>query len=254
LSNQQNSSDHAPSLFIEDAQVVTQQSAAAGQIILKLQASNCASAALPGTFVKLSSDKSSSPVMAPIMRADTERGWIEVLYRSHEPHDPTATKRHSDRLTVRGPIGRAFNPTPHKHRALLVGHGMGIAPLVFLAERLRERTDHECTLLVLLESDLPFPFRARPSTIVVEGMPEGTIACMPMLDEWGVPSRLASSSGDPGCYDGSVVDLASVWLSSLDREVLKDVEIFACGPRSILEGIGSTTERFGVSRQWLDLE
>jgi dihydroorotate dehydrogenase electron transfer subunit len=253
LSNHENSSNHPAPLFIEEAQVTAQQSAAAGQVILKLQAPKCASAALPGTFVHLNSNESSSSVhMAAVMRADRERGWIEVLYRSHEPDDPIATKRRSDRLTVRGPMGDAFNSNADKHRALLVGHGMGIAPVVFLAERLREQTDH--ALLVLLESDLPFPFRARPSTIVVDGMPQGTIACMPMLDEWGVPSRLASSNNDPGCYDGSVVDLASDWLSGLDREVLKDVEIFACGPRSMLEGIGSTTERFGVSCQRLDLE
>ena len=71
--------------------------------------------------------------------------------------------------------------------------------MVFLAERLREDTaTRDWKPLVLMGSEIPFPFRARPSTILVPGMPEGVIACMPLLDEWGVPSRLASLAGYRG--------------------------------------------------------
>ena len=57
-------------------------------------------------------------------------------------------------------------------------------------------------------SEIPFPFRARPSTLLVPGMPAGVIACMPLLEDWGVPSRLASLAGFPGCYEGYVTALA----------------------------------------------
>ena len=46
--------------------------------------------------------------------------------------------------------------------------------------------------LVLMGSEIPFPFKTRPSTILVPGIPAGSIAAMPLLDGWGVPSRLAS--------------------------------------------------------------
>ena len=92
--------------------------------------------------------------------------------------------------------------------------------MVFLPKRLREHADVHWKPLVLMGSEVPFPFRARPSTILVDGMPEGAIACMPMLDEWGVPSRLASLAGYPGCYEGYVTDLAAAWLASLDRAAL----------------------------------
>jgi dihydroorotate dehydrogenase electron transfer subunit len=253
LSNHEHPSDRTDQVFIEDADVLA-QSAEAGQFILRLKAANCASAALPGTLVHLSSPELNSTVhAAPIMRADPGRGWIEVLYRADSEHDAIAKMRRGDRLSVRGPTGHAFRLNPQRQRALLVGHGLGMAPVVFLAERLREQTDRDWTSLVLLESDAPFPFRARPSTIMVEGIPEGTIACMPMLDEWGVPSRLASLRGDPGCYEGSVVDLATAWLMSLDSEVSPEVEIFACGPEAMLQATAQITERFGVSSQLLGL-
>ena len=52
--------------------------------------------------------------------------------------------------------------------------------------------------LVLMGSEIPFPFRARPSRILVPAAPAEAIACMPLLDEWGVPSRLASNAGYAG--------------------------------------------------------
>jgi dihydroorotate dehydrogenase electron transfer subunit len=80
--------------------------------------------------------------------------------------------------------------------------------------------------LVLLGSAGPFPFRPRPSVILVPGMPPGVIACMPLLEEWGIASRLASTLDLPGCFEGAVRTLADVWLASLNGEELAQVEVF----------------------------
>ncbi len=93
--------------------------------------------------------------------------------------------------------------------------GSGIPPMVFLADRLREDERAAWKPLVLMGSEIPFPFRTRPSQILVPGIPAGAIACMPMLDEWDIPSRLASKSDFPGCFDGFVTQLGDAWLSSL---------------------------------------
>ena len=63
--------------------------------------------------------------------------------------------------------------------------------MVFLAESLQARTDARWQPLVLMGSEIEFPFRARPSTILVPGVPAEAIACMPLLDDWGVrePAR-----------------------------------------------------------------
>jgi dihydroorotate dehydrogenase electron transfer subunit len=80
-------------------------------------------------------------------------------------------------------------------------------------------------------------------------MPEGAIACMPMLEEWGIASRLATLAGYPGCYDGYVTDLAAAWLGSLDRSALAEVEMFACGPTVMLKAAATVARRFGVPCQ-----
>ncbi len=99
-------------------------------------------------------------------------------------------------------------------------------------------------------SEIPFPFRARPSTILVPGIPDGVIACMPLLDDWGVPSRLATLAGFPGCFDGYVTDLAAAWLDVARRGGRsREVELFACGPTPMLQATARVARRFGVPCQ-----
>jgi dihydroorotate dehydrogenase electron transfer subunit len=129
----------------------------------------------------------------------------------------------------------------------LIGEGAGIGPTLYLAEQMRGQT--LWAPLVLLGSDIPFPFRPRPSVIIIPGIPTGVIACMPLLEEWGIASRLASTAGFPGCFDASVTDLADAWLSALDPTDLAEVEIFACGPSTMLEAIADLARRYSVPCQ-----
>src|SRR5690606_32421622 len=141
-----------------------------------------------------------------------------ILYKVVGPGLAALSRRRvGDDISVLGPIGQPFRPDPKRPRALLVGGGVGIPPMVFLAEWMSARKDAAWKPLVLMGSEIPFPFRTRPSTILVPGIPAGAIACMPLLDGWGVPSRLATKAGYPGCYDGFVTQLADEWLASLDE-------------------------------------
>jgi dihydroorotate dehydrogenase electron transfer subunit len=238
-------------IFIEDAEVLSHERFDANQYVLRLKAPKCAAAATPGSFVHLTCDES-LPMRRPlsIMRADAARGSIDVLYKVVGPGLALlANKVAGNKISTLGPIGNGFTPHPMKPRTLLVGGGVGIPPMVFLAERLRELAGTDWKPLVLMGSEVPFPFRARPSTILVPGAPEGVIACMPLLEEWGVPSRLASLAGYPGCYDGYVTDLAAAWLSSLDPAALAEVEMFACGPTPMLKAVANVARRFNIPCQ-----
>ena len=242
---------HRGTIFEERAEVLAHERFAGEQFILTLKAPKCARAATPGSFVHLSCDEQ-VPMRRPlsIMRAHPERGSIEVLYKIVGPGlGALAARRVGESINALGPIGNGFVPHPDRPRTLLVGGGVGIPPMVFLAERLREDASTQWKPLVLMGSEIPFPFRARPSTILVPGMPEGVIACMPLLDEWGIPSRLTSLAGYAGCHEGYVTDLAGVWLGPLDRAALGEVEMFACGPTPMLKAAAAVARKFGIACQ-----
>jgi dihydroorotate dehydrogenase electron transfer subunit len=121
--------------------------------------------------------------------------------------------------------------------------------MVFLAEALRADQRAAWQPLVLMGSEVPFPFRTRPSTIIVPGMPDGTIACMPLMEEWNVASRLASRSDFPGCYPGFVTELADAWLGTLQPTALADIEIFACGPTAMLKVVTALARKHNLPCQ-----
>ena len=156
-----------------------------------------------------------------------------------------------DAVHLRGPGGRTLTLHRSRPRPLLIGEGVGIGPTLFVAERVRElAVPAPWRPLVLLGSTgLPFPFRPRPSVIVVPGIPTGVIACMPLLEEWGVASRLASTLDLPGCFEGPVIALADTWLSSLSPAELAEVEIFPNGPDPMVSEAQELAARYGIACQ-----
>jgi dihydroorotate dehydrogenase electron transfer subunit len=246
-------------IFLEQARVLSQLAYDAEQFVLRLAAPKCAAHAAPGSFAHITCDPS-IPMRRPlsIMRAAAAAGWIELLYKVVGPGlHALAARKAGDEVSVLGPIGRPFVPHTGRPRTLLLGGGVGIPPMVFLAERLSAQNQEAAAAarcapwkpLVLMGSEVPFPFRARPSAIILPGVPPGTLACMPLLEEWGVPSRLASCSDFPGCFAGFVTELADAWLGSLGPAELAEVEIFSCGPTPMLAASAALARRYGVPCQ-----
>lgn len=238
---------HRGTIALEDGVVLSQQTFPGEQFVIRIEAKKCAARAEPGSFAHLQVDDD-IPMRRPlsIMRVDQAAGWIEILYKIVGPGLAALSRRRAgDRLSVLGPIGKPFELHPARSKPLLIGGGVGIPPMVFLAERMPQ----DWQPLVLMGSEIPFPFVTRPSTILVPGIPEGVIATMPSLDTQGVAARLASRSGFPGCFDGFVTELASVWLATLTPATLAEVEIFACGPTPMLEAVTRVAKRFELPCQ-----
>jgi len=243
--------EHRGTIFVEDAEVRGHQEFPGRQYVIRLHAPRCAAAAVPGSFAHLSCD-AELPMRRPlsIMLADATAGTIDILYKVVGAGlDKLSRQRVGTRLSLLGPIGRGFTASADRPRSLLIGGGVGIPPMIFLADALRRRTDARWQPLVLMGSEIPFPFRARPSTLLIPAMPAGVIAGMPLLEDWGVPSRLASLAGFPGCYEGYVTALAEVWLATLEPQALGETAIYACGPTPMLKAVAGLARRYGVPAQ-----
>ena len=242
---------HRGSIHLEDGRLLRKEPFAGEQFILRIEAPKCAASATPGSFVHLTCDPD-IPLRRSlsIMRANPAAGWIDVLFKVVGAGlAALGARKVGDTLSVLGPIGHGFAPHPARPLTLLIGGGVGIPPMMFLAERLIVREDARWQPLVLMGSEIPFPFATRPSTILVPGMPPGVIASMPSLEALGVPSRLASKSGFPGCYDGFITELADAWLAAQPKAGLAEVEVFACGPTPMLAATAQLARRYGLPCQ-----
>jgi len=237
-------------LYVEQAELLSQDAYADDQYHLRLQAPETAALAKPGHFIHMQCD-SALAMRRPmsIMRSNPKTKVIEVLYKVHGQGTDLLSKRQiGDQIDLIGPIGQSFKMEGYKKRPLLIGGGVGIPPMVFLAEHIKNTTK-DLSPLAIMGSEIPFPFKSRPSQIMLKEMPADVIASMPLLDDWGIASRLTSLQDYPGCFNGYVTDLARHWLDNLDEKERKEVEIFSCGPTPMLKAVAQLAKEYGLHCQ-----
>lgn len=127
-----------------------------------------------------------------------------------------AELRPGDQLWVLGPLGSGFEPPPDGRRALLVGGGVGIAPLAILQDALT------------------------PEATVLVGFRDGARAPGAALLR---NARVASDDGSAG-HHGAVTDLLLAELEDDPRAV-----VYACGPAGMLEAVRAMCATLGVPAQ-----
>ncbi len=237
-------------LYVEQAELQSQDAYADQQYHIRLQAPETAAHAKPGHFIHMQCD-TSLHMRRPmsIMRSNPKKKTIDVLYKIHgEGTDLLSKRKTGDQINLIGPIGQSFKLGGYKKRPLLIGGGVGIPPMIFLAEHIKNTT-RDLNPIVIMGSEISFPFKSKPSQIMINEIPSDVIACMPLLDDWGIPSRLTSLQDYPGCFPGYVTDLARHWLDNLDTEEHKQVEIFSCGPTPMLKVVAQLAKEYDLPCQ-----
>jgi len=235
---------------MEDALLMQKHAYPCDQYILRLNAPKCACNAVAGSFVHIQcNERIAMRRPLSIMRSNRAEGWIEVLFKVvGDGLRGLSEAETGTSLSIIGPIGKGFEAHIDRPRALLIGGGVGIPPMIFLAEQML-REDRDWQPQVLMGSEIPFPFTLTPSTLSTEWLPGETISTMPLLEKWGVSARLASLSGFDGCYRGYVTELARLYLDHLTPEQHLQTEIFSCGPTPMLEAVAALAGEYRIPCQ-----
>ena len=240
------SSEHHNTIYLEDAIIVGHDACGGEQYHLRLKAPRIAVRAVPGSFVHLACTSSLS-LRRPLSLLGTngKEGSIDILYKVlGDGTRALSQQRVGASLSVLGPIGNGFHVKADTH-ALLIGGGVGIPPIVFLAERLLAREDCHFLPVVMMGTEVVFPFAHMSSAQEVTGVPFAQAnQAMTSLERLGIANRLASCQGYEGFFLGHVTDLAKRWLASLPPEIRGQVEIFACGPEPMLRATSALATRY----------
>lgn len=104
---------------------------------LTVKAPKLAETALPGQFAQVLVEGAGLLLRRPlgVAGANLEQGTVEMFYRVLGKGTSRLTEyRAGDSLSLLGPLGHGFDASAG--RVLIVGGGMGLAPVKFLAERL----------------------------------------------------------------------------------------------------------------------
>lgn len=158
-------------------------------------------------------------------------GEIDILFRVEGRGTRwLSMRRTGDVLDVIGPLGHPFDLTPFHVKqppvVLLVGGGVGVPPLIFLAQTLCAR---QYPPLFLIGA------RSQPDVLGTTG-----------LSQMGIETRIATDDGSAG-HAGRVTDLLENALSVLPPE--RSGVVYACGPFPMLKAVAKVAARFGVRAQ-----
>ncbi len=204
------------------ARVLSNSEVCPGIFSLVLEEPRLAALAQPGQFLNIRVNAETSPLLRrPLSIHWVEEGRVEILFQAvGKGTEILARVRRGERLDVQGPLGRGFDPDPGDRTPVLIGGGIGIAPLGFLAQRLKGRK-----VLALL------------------GARNGeALACSggSKLEGLGATVHAATDDGSLGRH-GLVTELLS--------EVPADGIIYACGPGPMLRAVAGYALAKGIPCQ-----
>ena len=123
--------------------MVGSRAVAPGFYEVVLEAPEIARSAAPGQFIFVRPDAATETTARRAFSlhwAHPDTGSVGLLIQVKGPGTRAiAGRRPGEELQVLGPLGRGFAPGYRGERVALIGGGVGVAPLLFLAERLASR-------------------------------------------------------------------------------------------------------------------
>jgi dihydroorotate dehydrogenase electron transfer subunit len=239
--------EHRGTISYTKAQVLEHNAFAGNQYVLRLKAPTIAQRSKPGQFVHIQC-ADEIPLRRPlsIMRSSSE-GWIEVLYKpvgSGLAALARAPVGHA--ISVLGPIGNGFDWSRNPQHILALGGGVGIPPMIFAAQVLRNA---DVSLYVYFGSEIPFPLELTGNTLDTPGIDGTEKLAAALLSDWGIPCVLCSRSALPGSHAGFVTELADRTLAQLTADERAQTLLIACGPQPMLAASARLARQHNVECQ-----
>jgi dihydroorotate dehydrogenase electron transfer subunit len=240
------------SILLEEARVLRHEAHPGSQFILELHAPRIAARAQPGQFVHLRCAPG-LPMRRPLslLGADAASGQLSLLYKVvGEGTRLLAQRQQGEALSLMGPIGQPFAPPSADSDCLFIGGGVGIPPMLYLAQSLARAGRDLRGSLLLMGSEAPAPFSLSAARTSAPGIAVEVNLTLPDIEALGLPARLASLQARPGWHRGYVTELASDWLVARPTRA---VQLYACGPEPMLRACAQLAARLGLTAQ-LSLE
>ncbi|MFH1009374.1 MAG: dihydroorotate dehydrogenase electron transfer subunit [Candidatus Latescibacterota bacterium] len=210
--------------------ILSQEQIAPDTFLLRIGSPHISMEARPGQFLHLRIREGADPLLRrpfSIHRVDLDCGEVQVVYQvvGHGT-DLLSQKQTGESLDVLGPLGHGFEVPEEGGGVLLVAGGIGIAPLIFLAET---------------------SLQGRPVTALVGARSQSGILFLDGLRSWGATVHVATDDGSFG-HRGLVTDLLRGALLAA-RRPSETPAVYACGPLAMLRSVAELCHTRGAPCQ-----
>lgn len=164
-------------------------------------------------------------IHTPAQSGAVPQVYFEMLYRVVGKGTSLLSSLHeTDLVGILGPLGTGFEPGPAGEEALIVGGGIGLAPLYLLAKTLVGR--------------------GAPVRLFAGGRSKDDILCITEFGRLGVECYTATEDGSLG-EQGLVTEALIRRLDALKGRAT----IYACGPDGMLRAVARIAGERGIACQ-----
>ncbi|MCF7893406.1 MAG: dihydroorotate dehydrogenase electron transfer subunit, partial [Candidatus Omnitrophica bacterium] len=195
--------------------------------LLSFQSSHIARVAQPGNFLHLK--LKSTILRRPLSIHRIENNLIYILFKVRGRGTKSlAQKKKNDQLDIIGPLGNGFK-IKNGENSILVAGGIGVAPLLFLAQKLVKR---------------PMSKVQRPTLeniILLGAKDKKEVVCEKEFKNLGFQVNATTEDGSKG-EKGFVTDLLKKQLMTYDLELRTNV--YACGPKDMFYQINKVLKNY----------
>lgn len=210
--------------YREKGYVIANKQLSEGLYEMEFISPHISSECQPGQFVHIKTGYDNEPLLRrPFSLCDVDKqlGSIRLLYKKvGKGTSLLADIKPKEFIDVLGPLGRGFSLPESPQKVLLVGGGVGIAPLIYLARVLKK---NKCQVRVLHGAE------SRKELVGLD-----------ILKKIGVEFMPATTDGSCG-FRGLVTDLLC---TKIDVEQVD--YIYTCGPEPMMAAIARFAKEKGI--------
>lgn len=202
----------------ETATIVSCNEVADGIFLLQFRSNHLAVTAQPGQFINVNMQRGSGMLLRrPFSISRIEGDIVEILFNVIGKGTKYLSSLHpGDDIDYLGPLGKPFGYNDDFKNAILVGGGLGVAPLPLLTQRLREVGKSISTFL-------------------------GSRSAHQLILKNLENVHIATDDGSRG-FHGTVIDQLR---DGIEKKKIDSAKIFGCGPTPMLRSLSKFAEDFG---------
>lgn len=206
---------------------------------MRIESAYFAKQSKPGQFVEVRCSDGTDPLLRrPLSVHRISGNWIELLFEVvGKGTELLSMKRSGDTLDVIGPLGNGFTVKSTVHgpqSSVLIGGGIGVAPLVALAEK-----------IVHGPRSMVHGKKKQKICVLLGAKTKSHILCRKDFIKLGAEVIIATEDGSLG-KRGIITDCLKAILSTIDH---RPSTIYACGPTGMLKAVSSLAKQHSIPCQ-----
>jgi len=201
---------------------------------LKIFSPNIAQKALPGNFCHLRVNQTYSPLLRrafSFRKVEKDKNSFELLIKVVGPGTELLSRKNpGEKIDLLAPLGNSFTIPKKNEDMVLLGGGMGIAPLFYLIDFLLKKKYNPEKITLF------FGVKKKEELILIEELVSS-----------GIKLHITTEDGSAG-YKGLITSLFYQELKE-KRVIIKNTKFYACGPNPMLKEVSSISRRLNLNCQ-----